>query len=315
MDIDIHRVARACVHAVSTVLDTYRPRLLDAALTHDHQAVGNARHADNFLSAIDLELHDRYRDLLAQEVGDLVYLSEEGDPEAIGADPDLVILVDPLDTSELAVRGLHGYTHLLAYSRSLATPVAAVVGDFFHEIDLYTATVADDDARATLRTRAGATHRLTINPTPPDGRLLVTNYSMRPTQRFRPLAHQARLLGALSTGFDDLSASAAPRGPTGDRSRIGVDFGAIGLCHIASGATDAFIEFAKGFALWDLLPGKLILEAAGGVVCDLDGSPLPWPADAFTDLYAMSEALTTRQAFIAASTRDLAQALAEAIQS
>jgi myo-inositol-1(or 4)-monophosphatase len=50
----------------------------------------------------------------------------------------------------------------------------------------------------------------------------------------------------LAARHDLLTALAQP-GPDGKaRGRIGVDFGSVGLCHVAAGFTDAVIEFAKG---------------------------------------------------------------------
>jgi myo-inositol-1(or 4)-monophosphatase len=72
-------------------------------------------------------MHRRYRELLTPILGSFVYASEEAEPEVIGdnPDPDRCVLVDPLDTSELAVRGLLGYTHVMVYSRAAARPVIA----------------------------------------------------------------------------------------------------------------------------------------------------------------------------------------------
>jgi fructose-1,6-bisphosphatase/inositol monophosphatase family enzyme len=103
---------------VRAVMDDLRPGLVDAALSGDRGERGNVRHADNFLSRYDLRAHNRYRELIEQLLpGGFVYASEEVEPEVIGGDPepDLCVLVDPLDTSELAVRALHGYTHVLVY--------------------------------------------------------------------------------------------------------------------------------------------------------------------------------------------------------
>jgi myo-inositol-1(or 4)-monophosphatase len=69
------------------------------------------------------------------------------------------------------------------------------------------------------------------------------------------------------------SAAAYPR-VTGS-GRIGVDFGSISLCHVAAGFTDATIEFAKGFAIWDLAPGHYILPAAGSTILAFVGEPCP----------------------------------------
>lgn len=307
---DPDTVERACIDVVSSVLEEYRPRLIAAALERDTRERHNPRHQDNFLSDFDMALHEHYKTVLAERLGGFFYLSEEAEPEAVGAASDLVILVDPLDTSELAVRGLHGYTHLLAYSMTEARPLVAVVGDFYHQIDLYHATRSDNQAHTVLRTRDGTTRPVTVPARAPADRLLVTNYNMRPSERFVPLANQDKLMALLAQG----TAQDDGDGPTGDRSRIGVDFGSVGLCHVATGATDVFVEFAKGFALWDLLPGQFILESAGGVVYDLTGQPLPWPTTAFTDIETMQSAMNTRQTFIATSTPALATAIANTIQ-
>ncbi len=90
----------------------------------------NRRQADNFLSEYDLWMHDRYRHLLTEIVPSYVYASEEADPQVIGddPDPDLCVLVDPLDTSELAVRTLYGYTHVLVYSYAVTIQVIVLNG-------------------------------------------------------------------------------------------------------------------------------------------------------------------------------------------
>jgi myo-inositol-1(or 4)-monophosphatase len=125
---------------------------------------------------------------------------------------------------------------------------------------------------------------------------LVTSYLMRPAERFTPLAGQVGFLEALSRPSPD----GARRG------RIGVDFGSVSLCHVAAGFTDATLEFAKGFAIWDLAPGHYILYAAGGTVLTLDGDPLPLD-HGLTSLTSIAKAMTPRQAFIAAATPQLAR--------
>ncbi len=283
---------------VRQMITEIRPRLIEAALTGHRAENDNLRHSDNFLSAYDHSMHQRYKELLAQHIPSFIYASEEADPEIIGSetDPDLCALVDPLDTSELAVRGLHGYTHIMIYSRTLARPVVAVVGDIFHHVQIYRAARNDTSAdQATMVTADGHHHPLD-RPSPahlPDA--LVTNYLMRPAQRFQPLAHQQEFFAALGAA----SASGKAKG------RIGVDFGSVGLCHVAAGFTDAMIEFAKGFAIWDLSPGHYILHAAGGYVTDLQGSPIPldYQLNSMTEI---NQAMNTRRKFIAAGNRELA---------
>jgi hypothetical protein len=64
---------------------------------------------------------------------------------------------------------LRGYTHLLVYSRQLARPVAAIVGDIFHDLRLYTAVHEPDGrGRAYVTLRDGQRRDLTSRPRPAD---------------------------------------------------------------------------------------------------------------------------------------------------
>lgn len=284
---------------VREVMTQARPMLIEAALSGKHGESTNLRHADNFLSVHDLWAHQRYQALLSEELGSFIYASEEAEPEIIGADPDpdMIVLVDPLDTSELAVRGLHGYTHVMVYSRALSRPVTAVVGDIFHYLELYVAARAANGEDLAFVIPADAVPRqLGAREPKVLSEALVTNYLMRPAERFLPLTRQAQLLRRLSQpGSDGKS-----------RGRIGVDFGSVGLCHVAAGLTDAMIEFAKGFAIWDLFPGHYVLHAAGGVVLDLSGVPIPLDYG-LRSRDDIADAMNWRQKFVAAGTASLAR--------
>ncbi|MEU1982705.1 inositol monophosphatase family protein [Nocardia sp. NPDC019395] len=294
----IPELAQRLVGLVRRLMIEVRPRLIGAALSGRRAENENLRHQDNFLSDYDLWMHRRYKDLLTELIPSFIYASEEADPELVGddPDPDLCVLVDPLDTSELAVRALHGYTHILIYSRALARPIVAVVGDIFHHVQAYVAArdAAGDDI-AFLITADGAEHRL-AQPSPPSlSEALVTNYLMRPEQRFRPLARQSDFIDALS----------AVSGAGKAKGRIGVDFGSVGLCHVAAGFSDAMVEFAKGFAVWDLSPGHYILYSAGGTVTDLYGTLLPLDCG-LGSMETINRAMGRRQKFIAAGNSALA---------
>ncbi|GIF69328.1 hypothetical protein Ais01nite_73630 [Asanoa ishikariensis] len=290
---------------VRIAMDEARPKLIEAAFSGDPGENDNERHADNFLSVHDLWMHDRYRELLADRLGSFVYASEEAEPQVVGteSEPDLCILVDPLDTSELAVRALNGYTHVMAYSRSLARPIAAVVGDIYHHVQLYVAAQDEDGIdRAYAMTRDNV--RRPLGPRAPRklSESIVTNFLMRPNERFLPLSRQTGLIEALE--------EPAPDGRR--RGRIGLDFGSVSLFHVAAGFTEAVIEFAKGFAIWDLAPGHYILTAAGGVVVDLEGHdvPLDYRLKSKSDI---AEAMEPRQPFVATGSRQLADEIVQAL--
>jgi myo-inositol-1(or 4)-monophosphatase len=289
-----------------TILEI-RPKLLDAALSGIRGESRNVRHEDNFLSVHDMWMHDRYRERLTGFVPSFVYASEEAEPQVIGkdADPDLCILVDPLDTSELAVRALHGYTHVMVYSRALARPVVSVIGDIFHHVQLYVgARGVDGQDRAYLVTADGILHALGRPKPKKLSQSLVTNYLMRPAERFVPLSHQDRLIAAL-----EQTDSAGK-----NRGRIGVDFGSVSLCHVAAGFTEAVIEFAKGFAIWDLAPGHYVLHAVGGSVLDLSGNPVSLDYG-LNSLSEVAKAMNPRQKFVAAGTSDLAHEIVNVLHA
>ncbi|MFI6991798.1 inositol monophosphatase family protein [Nonomuraea wenchangensis] len=300
-------LAQSLAELVSQVIGEIRPRLIQAALSGERSEAANLRHSDNFLSAHDLWMHERYRELLSPILPSYIYASEEADPQVIGADPepDLCVLVDPLDTSELAVRALYGYTHVMVYSRSLARPIAAVVGDIFHHLQMYLAARDEDgNDQAFVYTQDGKAHELKVRRFAELGEALITNYLMKPAERLQPLGRQTRLLDALSQP----SADGAVRG------RVGVDFGSVSLCHVAAGFTDATIEFAKGFAVWDLAPGHYVLNAAGGAVLDLEGNPLPLDYQ-FDSMADINKAMDRRQKFVAASSLTLAHDIVASIDA
>ncbi|RKN48225.1 inositol monophosphatase family protein [Micromonospora endolithica] len=291
-------LARQTAEVVDTIMLEIRPKLLEAAFTGKAGESENLRHADNFLSVHDMWSHERYRELMSRHLKSFVYASEEAEPQVVGdeADPDLCVLVDPLDTSELAVRGLLGYTHVMIYSRALARPIVSVVGDIYHHVRLYVAAQDDDgNDRAYAFTADGQGRALLQREPKRLSESLLTNFLMRPAERLLPLSRQHRLMTAL----DQPDADGKSRG------RIGVDFGSVSLCHVAAGFTEGVLEFAKGFAIWDLAPGHYILHAAGGTVLDLEGQPIPLDYG-LASLIDIADAMDRRQKFVATGSRALA---------
>ena len=161
----MRRIAEAVISVVDNFIVTYSDRLIEMAVHHDKGELKNTRHRGNFLSKIDLELHSLYATEMAKILPSFIYASEEGEPQKYpvnGAEnPAYVVIVDPLDTSELAVRGLHGYTQLIIFSVVEQRPVVAVVGDMFHDVRIFYAYYAKDGKdRAFLRTRGGVTREI-----------------------------------------------------------------------------------------------------------------------------------------------------------
>lgn len=290
----IKHIAESTIAIVDSFIVTFSEKLIRTAVKGERGELRNARHRDNFLSNIDMELHTLYATELTRILPTFIYASEESEPQLYPADssdnPEYVVIVDPLDTSELAVRGLHGYTQVVVFSVAEQRPVVAVVGDMFHDIRIFCAYYTNNGKdRAFLRTRHGRTMNIRSSQETLLNKALVTSYLMRPNERFKRVAEEHAFLDALSE-----------QGPDGiRRGRIGVDFGSIGLCHVAAGFTDAYVEIAKGFNLWDLFPGQYILEASGGIVVAPDGTrlSLKLPLKHIADV---RECMNKRQKFIAA---------------
>ncbi|WP_199714471.1 inositol monophosphatase family protein [Micromonospora radicis] len=292
-------LAKSTADVVEALILEIRPKLMEAAFSGNAGESDNVRHSDNFLSVHDMWMHDRYRELMAHHIDSFVYASEEADPQVVGneRDPDLCVLVDPLDTSELAVRGLLGYTHVMIYSRSLARPIVSVVGDIYHHVRLYLAARHDDGRDyAYAYTTDGGFYKLGQPTRKSLSDSLLTNFLMRPGERLLPLSRQERLISALDQAAEDGK----------HRGRIGVDFGSVSLCHVAAGFTEGVLEFAKGFAIWDLAPGHYILQSAGGTVLDLAGEPIPLDYS-LQSLPDIARAMNQRQKFVAAGTYELAR--------
>ena len=292
-------LAMAVIRIVESVIESYSKTLIEMAIRGTRRELPNYRHQGNFISEVDAELHMLYRERASDVFTSFLFASEEGEPSVFPPGcpdfPEYLVLVDPLDTSELAVRGLFGHTHIMVYSISKQHPIVAVVGDMFHAIQLYCAyRDHDGNDEVFLKMRDGLVSRIHSSKEARLHEALVTNYSMRPTERFMRLAEEKGFLGALSRESPD----------GGRRGRIGVDFGSIGLCHVAAGFTDAMIEVAKGFPLWDLLPGQYILQAAGGTVASLDGTRLPLNLN-IKHLEDIRIAMQRRQKFVAAGNEPL----------
>ncbi len=302
-----HPLALAIIKIVESVIKLYSEKLVDMAFQGTRREVHNYRHQDNFISEVDIELHSLYKERVPDVLTSFVFASEEDDPSVFPPNnsdfPKYVVLVDPLDTSELAVRGLCGYTHIMVYSISEQRPIVAVVGDMFHAIRLYCAyRNIDGKDEVFFKTRDGNIHHINSSQESELHRALVTNYLMRPDGRFLRLSREKTFLRALSRQDSEGR----------QRGRIGVDFGSIGLCHVAAGFTDAMIEVAKGFALWDLLPGQYILEAAGGIVASLDGMPLPLNLE-IRYIEDVKAAMEHRQKFVAAGNEALLKSIIDCL--
>jgi myo-inositol-1(or 4)-monophosphatase len=156
---------------------------------------------------------------------------------------DRTWVVDPLDGTTNFVRGLPDYAVAIALTIEGSTALSVI-----HLPETATTYFA---VRGQGAFRDG--RRLEV-AAPPSGRPLAgTGFGTAGVVRERQTTIADRLLRA---GFDIREPGSA----------------SIGLCRVAEGAYDGYLEF--GIGVWDVLPGALVVAEAGGVVSNWNGAPL-----------------------------------------
>lgn len=167
-------------------------------------------------------------------------LSEEAGQVAGGDGP--VWIVDPLDGTTNFVRGLPDYAVALALAVDGRTEVALV--HFPESGSTFTAIAGEGAYRDGVRLRIG--------DRPPGRPLAGTGFGTEGVVRER---QRSVADGLLRAGFEIREPGSA----------------STGLCRVASGAYDGYLEF--GIGPWDAAPGALLVAEAGGVVTGWGGGP------------------------------------------
>jgi len=203
-----------------------------------------------------------------------VVISEEAGYVKMG-DEKYVILLDPLDGTTNAIKGIRFYAVSIALAKEqrLSTVESAVVLDLGGN-NLYTAEKGSGAYLNFKPVKTSSVKKLeeAVLGVDLSGKVAVTT------------AERATKLCALTKHVRHLGAVA------------------LELCLIACGALDAYVDFRNLIRPIDIAAGKLILEEAGGTVVDLNGRSL----DAVVDV-------RNRLSFIACSTKELCFEIFKAI--
>ncbi len=221
----------------------------------------------NLTKGIDREAEDLILDSLLKKlprmkgVERLAVFSEERGiltyPEHLDAgNADWVAFIDPVDGTEFVENLQGGWCLLALYNRAADRVEAAVAGDIFLNRLFWAshggaAECIDFATHSWFRLDGG-----------PDPRKSVAgariNFLTTKVDRFLAVAGKTRLLDAMRVGD----------------GRINLSWGSNTIIQVAAGYADAAVEFDKGFATYDILPGLFIGEKAGLTILDLDGNPL-----------------------------------------
>jgi myo-inositol-1(or 4)-monophosphatase len=267
MNDDILRYLR---QVVMKAMDRVRSRMRGSdrlTLSNVLESSSETKDKANLTKAIDREAEDLIIDSLLRKlpkmngVDRLAVFSEERGifthPQDLDPDSaDWVAFIDPVDGTEFVESLQGGWCLLALYNRNSNRVEAAVAGDMFLN-RLYWASHHGPAEGLDFITHSW--FKLDGGPQPKkDLAGARVNFLTTKVDRFRAVARQDKLLDAIEAGG----------------GRINLAWGSNMIIQVAAGYADAAVEFEKGFATYDILPGLYIGERAGITILNLDGDPL-----------------------------------------
>ncbi|MEJ2648424.1 MAG: inositol monophosphatase family protein [Sedimentisphaerales bacterium] len=207
-------------------------------------------------------------------------------------DAELVIFIDPVDGTEFIESLQGGWCLIAVYDRKDDEVICAVAGDIFLN-RLYWATRSGEAEAIDFTTHSW--FRLDGGPQPKEN-LAGARVSFLTTKvsRFCSVASQQKLLNAIEKRD----------------GRINLSWGSNMIIQVAAGYADAAIEFTKGFATYDFLPGFFIGLKSGVTILDPNsGQPIDCKLDIddIFSTYRHNPKEPKRIKFVAANTEKLAK--------
>lgn len=172
------------------------------------------------------------------------------------SDADLVVFIDPIDGTEFIESLQGGWSLISVYSRRTDEVIAAVAGDIFLD-RIYWASKSgypeglDFITHSWFRLDGGTMPKTSLQ----GARINVLTTKV---DRYQALAGQTDLMNALREAD----------------GRVNLSWGSNTIIQVAAGYADVAIEFAKGFATYDILPGLYIGLKTGLTIVDLSGNPI-----------------------------------------
>lgn len=194
---------------------------------------------DDYVTAIDREAEQRIIEIIREAYPDHGILAEESGGQG---DSEFVWVIDPLDGT---TNYLHGYPHY-AVSIALMRKEKLECGVIYdpNRNELYTARSGEGAHLNNKRMRVS--HRKGL-----PGAILATGFPIRQKKLIEPYLETFKPL------FDQTSG--VRRGGSA----------ALDLAFVAAGRVDGYWEF--GLNIWDIAAGALLVQEAGGLVCDTSG--------------------------------------------
>jgi myo-inositol-1(or 4)-monophosphatase len=268
-------VLRYCRQVIMQAMDHVRSSMREENLPVMKCRVANSSVCKSELNptkAIDQEAEDliltalQFKFAKLPEVKAYTVFSEELGirtfPEgAREAEADLVVFVDPIDGTEFVEALQGGWSLIAVYDRRCDDVICAVAGDIFLD-RLYWASQSgyaeclDFITHSWFRLDGGTAPKSTLAGA-------RVNVLTTKVDRYRALSEQTDLLNAIRE----------------QDGRVNLSWGSNTIIQVAAGYADVAIEFAKGFATYDILPGFHLGLKTGLTILDLSGNPLTTKLD------------------------------------
>jgi myo-inositol-1(or 4)-monophosphatase len=274
-------VLRYCRQIIMKTMDHVRSTMRGENRLNLKCAVADPRlqkSQQNLTKAIDREAEDLILDALHLKLAKLpgvqaytVFSEELGIrtfPESASEnDADLVVFVDPIDGTEFIEALQGGWSLIAVYDRRADEVIAAVAGDIFLD-RLYWASKSGYPEGLDFITHSW--FRLDGGPAPKTSlQGARVNVLTTKVERYQALSEQTALMNAIREAD----------------GRVNLSWGSNTIIQVAAGYADVAIEFAKGFATYDILPGLYIGLKTGLTILDLSGNPITSKLD-LEDIFA-----------------------------
>jgi len=195
---------------------------------------------------IDKVAEDALVSFLSEKDVSFILVSEELGIKIFGDNPEGYVVVDPVDGSENAVRGIPVFSISLAFAFenslrkvSVAVVQEAVGGDLFTAIKGKGAYFNNEKIRSTNKTNL-----------------------------------DELLVGFDLSGVNSLYVKSVEKAIAGVRRVRHLGSNAYEMCLVAKGVYDAFVDLRGKLRVTDVAAATLIVEEAGGVVVNKHGIPL-----------------------------------------
>lgn len=294
-------------------MDHVRSRMRQDSLPAMRRRVSNPhiqKSDENLTKAIDQEAEDMIVDAVQSKFAKLpgvkaytVFSEELGIqtfPEgAKESEADLVVFIDPIDGTEFVEALQGGWSLTEVYDLPISDVLAVVAGDIFLDRFYWASRTGYPEC---LDFITHSWFRLD-GDTEPKTSLTGARVNVLTTKvdRYRALSEQTALMNAIREG----------------NGRVNLSWGSNAIIQVAAGYADVAIEFAKGFATYDILPGLYIGLQTGLTILDLNGNPIisRLDIDEIFAAFRRDSAHPQRTPFIAAKDPALAEQVVKLLRN